>query len=72
MWYFKVVDNSTGKLLGPGERGELWIKGPQIMKGYLNKPEATRKTKDADGFLHTGEKCCDGNVNGDVIKIVSM
>ncbi|SHL15507.1 Acyl-CoA synthetase (AMP-forming)/AMP-acid ligase II [Pseudonocardia thermophila] len=51
----KLVDPETGKEVGPGERGELWVKGPQVMRGYLNNPEATAATLDADGFLHTGD-----------------
>jgi len=40
---------------GPSEPGELWIRGPQVMSGYLNNPEATAATVDADGWLHTGD-----------------
>lgn len=51
----RVVDLVTGSDLGPGERGELWIRGPQVMKGYLNRPDATAAMIDADGWLHTGD-----------------
>jgi acyl-CoA synthetase (AMP-forming)/AMP-acid ligase II len=41
--------------LGPGEDGELWIRGPQITPGYLGRPDATAALIDADGWLHTGD-----------------
>ncbi|MDX6696032.1 MAG: hypothetical protein QOF02_3635 [Blastocatellia bacterium] len=51
----KVMDAETGAELGPRQQGELWTRGPQVMKGYLNKPEATAATVDAEGWLHTGD-----------------
>ena len=51
----KVVDPASGKELGYDETGEVWIKGPQVMKGYLNNEEATEHTVDDDGYLHTGD-----------------
>ena len=50
-----IVDLESGAPLGPGEEGEVWIRGPQVMKGYLNNPEATAATVDDDGWLHTGD-----------------
>lgn len=51
----RIVDPLTGEDLGIDEDGELWIRGPQVMKGYLNNPEATALTIDEDGWLHTGD-----------------
>ncbi|WP_214364627.1 AMP-binding protein [Pseudonocardia sp. H11422] len=51
----KLVDPETGEEVGPGGRGELWVKGPNVMVGYLNNEEATAATLDADGYLHTGD-----------------
>jgi long-chain acyl-CoA synthetase len=49
----KVVDES-GRELANGEIGELWIKGPNVVKGYWNKPEATAETF-TEGWLHSGD-----------------
>lgn len=51
----KVVDPDTGLSLGRNLPGEICIRGPQIMKGYLNDPEATARTIDVHGWLHTGD-----------------
>src|SRR3954451_4021391 len=51
----KVVDLLDGNELGPGEDGEIRIRGPQVMRGYLNDDEATANTLDEDGWLHTGD-----------------
>jgi len=51
----KIIDLATGEPLGPGEKGEVCVRGPQVMIGYLNNPEATAQTIDSDGWLHTGD-----------------
>jgi len=51
----RIVDSVSGQDLDRDEDGELWIRGPQVMKGYLNKPQATAITIDDQGWLHTGD-----------------
>jgi acyl-CoA synthetase (AMP-forming)/AMP-acid ligase II len=51
----KIVDPASGAELGPNQRGEIWVRGPNVMRGYLNDAEATAAAIDADGWLHTGD-----------------
>ncbi len=50
----RVVDPESGRVLPPGEAGELVVRGPQVMRGYLNRPEETA-TALRDGWLFTGD-----------------
>jgi acyl-CoA synthetase (AMP-forming)/AMP-acid ligase II len=50
----RIVD-PEGNDLGAGEDGEVWVRGPQVMKGYLNNEAATNATIDDEGWLHTGD-----------------
>ncbi|XP_042481166.1 4-coumarate--CoA ligase 2-like [Macadamia integrifolia] len=51
----KVIDPESGLSLPHNQPGEICIRGPQIMKGYLNDPDATTSTIDVEGWLHTGD-----------------
>lgn len=51
----RIVNPETLEDVGVGEEGELWVRGPQTMKGYLNNPEATAETLLPDGWLRTGD-----------------
>jgi acyl-CoA synthetase (AMP-forming)/AMP-acid ligase II len=51
----RLVDPATGADVGTGEVGELWLRGPQVMKGYFGRPEDTSATVDEEGWLHTGD-----------------
>ncbi|KAL3716750.1 hypothetical protein ACJRO7_008348 [Eucalyptus globulus] len=53
----KIVDPVTGEALPPGCKGELWLRGPAIMKGYVGDEKATAETLDPDGWLKTGDLC---------------
>jgi acyl-CoA synthetase (AMP-forming)/AMP-acid ligase II len=50
-----IVDPATGRALGPDEDGEVCVRGPQVMAGYLNNQQATAATIDKNGWLHTGD-----------------
>jgi acyl-CoA synthetase (AMP-forming)/AMP-acid ligase II len=50
-----IVDLVTGDEVQPGEPGEVLVRGPQVMRGYLNQPDATASTVEPDGWLHTGD-----------------
>jgi acyl-CoA synthetase (AMP-forming)/AMP-acid ligase II len=51
----KIIHLETGAPLGPNQEGEVCVRGPQVMKGYLNRAESTAGTIDAEGWLHTGD-----------------
>lgn len=53
----KVVDPMTGEALPPGIQGELWVRGPTIMKGYIGDREATSEILNSEGWLKTGDSC---------------
>ncbi|TXG68432.1 hypothetical protein EZV62_003367 [Acer yangbiense] len=53
----KILDPITGEALFPGQKGELWLRGPTIMKGYLGDDKATAETLDSEGWLKTGDLC---------------
>ena len=73
----RVRDPDSGALLPPGQAGELELKGPSLMLGYYNNPDATANAFTDDGFLRTGdlaEMCCDGRFiflqrMGDVLRL---
>ncbi|MFS7893381.1 putative AMP-dependent synthetase/ligase, AMP-binding, AMP-binding enzyme domain-containing protein [Helianthus anomalus] len=53
----KIVDPDTGAALPPMSRGELWVRGPFIMKGYVDDKEVLDTMVDSDGWLRTGDLC---------------
>jgi acyl-CoA synthetase (AMP-forming)/AMP-acid ligase II len=58
----RVVDPATQADVPRGERGEIWFRGPQAFRGYLNQPDATSATITADGWVRTGDI---GHIDGE-------
>ncbi|KAI5669065.1 hypothetical protein M9H77_18918 [Catharanthus roseus] len=53
----KIVEPQSGVALGIGQRGELWLRGPSVMKGYFRDEKATASTLDSERWLRTGDLC---------------
>ena len=51
----RVVEPDTGQNLPTGQKGEILVRGPDIMRGYLNNPQMTEFMIDPDGWMHTGD-----------------
>jgi acyl-CoA synthetase (AMP-forming)/AMP-acid ligase II len=51
----KVIDLATGEEVGSRQEGEMCVRGPQVMRGYLKRPDATAGAIDAEGWFHTGD-----------------
>lgn len=50
-----MAEDGITEILARQERGELWVRAPNVMKGYWRNEKATRETKTADGWLRTGD-----------------
>ncbi|MFQ6650865.1 hypothetical protein Gotur_023003 [Gossypium turneri] len=53
----RIVDPLTGEALPPGQRGELWLRGPTVMNGYIGDEKATAETMVSEGWLKTRDIC---------------
>ncbi|WP_354684673.1 AMP-binding protein [Cupriavidus necator] len=56
----RIVDLAGGGDVSPGEAGELWVRGPNLMKGYYRAEELTRAAINADGWFNTGDMARQG------------
>lgn len=52
---YKIIDNTTGQHLGPGEVGEIIFRSPHVMRGYHNRPDATAQVLDEQGWCSSGD-----------------